>query len=87
MFCRFVTGVSAALIALSFTAGADARGAQRKMNTTVVISSTSLAQPDISIPVSTNGSTDGSERENTPEPKVKMQDFQIVKKVDKASAK
>ena len=69
MFCRFATGVSAALIALSFTAGAVAQGALSEHSTTVVISSTSSGQADISGSVSNNGNTDVSDGKRKPKPK------------------
>ena len=51
------------------------------LKTTVVISSTSLAKPDISITVYNNGNTAVSELVS----KVSVNDFHFVKKTDKSS--
>jgi len=83
MVCRFVTGFSVALIALSFTAGAVAHNAPSELKTTVVISLTSSAQPNISMTVYNNGNTAASELVR----KVSMNDFHFVKKTDTSSAK
>ena len=81
MFCRFATDVSAALIALSFTAGAVAYSAPSELKTTVVIYSASSARPNISIPVRNNGNTDESKCEGKPTPI----DLHFIKKMDKSS--
>lgn len=87
MFCRFVTGVSAALIALSFAAGTVAQGAPSEPNTKVVLSLVSLGQPEISLLVGSNGDTAVSERTIKPQQKPQLSDFHFTHKVDKASAK
>ena len=87
MLCRFVTGVSAALIALSFAAETVAQGAPSEPNTKVVLSLVSLGQPEISLLVGSTGDADVSERTIKPQQKPQLSDFHFTHKVDKASAK
>lgn len=83
LFRRFATGVGAALVALSFTAGAVAQSTVSEPPATVVISSTSSGQAGINGSVSTNGNTDVSEGKRKPKPKPRphgpADDFLVVK--------
>jgi len=79
MVHRFITGVSAALIALSFTAGAAAQSAPSELKTNVVITQTSSPQPNIVVSVYNNGSAEASKgKKHPPPPKPDPDEFLTI---------